>query len=77
MQQTSVVQKRLYHINNIDERDYSPIVWERKDKLDKMALLLNEGVSVRSNTSMLCVLQLNMLFIRFIRDQIAEMLQTS
>jgi putative transposase len=43
MQQTSVVQKRLYHINNIDERDYSPVVWERKEKLDKMALLLNEG----------------------------------
>ena len=37
------MQKRLYHINNIDERDYSPIVWERKEKLDKMALLLSEG----------------------------------
>lgn len=44
MQQTSIVQNRLYHINNIDETDYSKVVWERKEKLDKMALLLNEGV---------------------------------
>jgi transposase len=35
--------KRLYQINNIDETDYSNIVWERKEKLDKMQLLLSEG----------------------------------
>jgi putative transposase len=38
-------QKRLYQINNIDENNYSSIVWERKKKLDKMALLLSEGCS--------------------------------
>jgi transposase len=35
--------KRLYQINNIDETDYSNIVCERKEKLDKMQLLLSEG----------------------------------
>lgn len=35
--------KRLYQISNIDETDYSKIVWERKEKLDKIALLLREG----------------------------------
>jgi transposase InsO family protein len=45
MMQTSILQKRLYHINTVDETDYSKIVYERKDKLDKMVLLLNEGCS--------------------------------
>jgi transposase len=45
MLRTSIIQKRLYHINQIDERDYSPIVFERKEKLDKVKILLNEGCS--------------------------------
>lgn len=45
MMQTSILQKKLYHINNIDETDYSKIVWERKEKLDKIILLLEEGCS--------------------------------
>ena len=43
MQQINLLQKKLYHINNIDETDYSPIVWKRKEKLEKIELLLNEG----------------------------------
>ena len=43
MQYTSILQKQTYHINNIDETDYSQIVWERKEKLDKMVLLRSEG----------------------------------
>lgn len=43
MLQTSIVRKKLYHINNTDERDYSKVVWERKEKLDKMVLLTQEG----------------------------------
>lgn len=35
--------KKLYQINGIDETDYSPKVWERKEKLDKMELLLSAG----------------------------------
>lgn len=45
MLQTSIVRKKLYHINNTDERDYSQVVWERKEKLDKMKLLAHEGCS--------------------------------
>ncbi len=45
MMQTSILQKRLYHINAVDETDYSKIVYERRDKLDKMVLLLSEGCS--------------------------------
>jgi len=43
MQQINILQKKLYHISNIDETDYSPIVWKRKEKLDKIDLLLHEG----------------------------------
>lgn len=43
MQQTRILPKRLYHTNNVDETDYSKIVWERKEKLDKIALLMSEG----------------------------------
>jgi len=43
MQQINLLQKKLYHINNIDETDYSPIVWKRKEKLEKIELLPNEG----------------------------------
>lgn len=43
MMQTSILQRKLYHINNIDKTDYSTIVYERKDKLDKIELLLSEG----------------------------------
>ena len=45
MMQTSILPKRLYHINTIDETDYSKIVYKRKDKLDRIELLLNEGCS--------------------------------
>ena len=47
MMQTSILQKRLYHINNIDETDYANIVYERKNKLDRMELLLQEGCDER------------------------------
>lgn len=43
--QTSILRKKLYHINSIDETDYSKIVWERKEKLDKIKVLLAEGCS--------------------------------
>ena len=45
MMQTSILQKKLYHINHIDETEYSKIAYERKDKLDKIALLLSDGCS--------------------------------
>lgn len=41
--QTVKLRKELYQIKNIDETDYSKIVWERKEKLEKIELLLNEG----------------------------------
>ena len=50
MQQINLLQKRSYQINNIDETNYSPIVWERKEKLEKIELLLNDGCS--ENTAM-------------------------
>jgi len=43
--QTIYPQKELYQIKNIDETDYSKIVWERKEKLDKIKLLFTEGCS--------------------------------
>lgn len=43
MQQIKLLQKKLYHINNIDETNYSSVVWKRKEKLEKIELLLNEG----------------------------------
>src|SRR5579862_3069064 len=45
MMQTRILRKGLYHINNIDETDYSEVVWIRKEKLDKIAMLLEEGCS--------------------------------
>ena len=44
MIQTSIISKRYYHINNIDETEYSKTVWERKEKLEKYELLRSEGV---------------------------------
>ena len=38
-----IISKKYYHINNIDETEYSKIVWERKEKLDKYTLLKFEG----------------------------------
>jgi transposase len=35
--------KELYQIKSIDETDYSKIVWQRKEKIDKIKLLLAEG----------------------------------
>lgn len=43
MQQINLLRKKLYHINNIDETEYSQIVWERKEKLEKIKLLINDG----------------------------------
>ncbi len=43
--QTIKLRKELYQISNIDETNYSKIVWERKEKLDKIKLLLAEGCS--------------------------------
>ena len=43
MMQTRILQKKLYQINSIDETEYSKIAYERKDKLDKIELLLSEG----------------------------------
>lgn len=45
MQQTRILPKKLYHINNADGTDYSKLVWERKEKLDKIQLLLDDGCS--------------------------------
>lgn len=43
MLQTSILRKKLYHIKNIDETDYSKEVWERKEKLERIELLMSEG----------------------------------
>ena len=43
MMQTRILRKSLYQINNIDETEYSQVVYERKEKLDKIELLLSEG----------------------------------
>jgi len=40
--------KRLYQISGIDETEYSPIVWGRKEKLEKYDLLKKEGCSEES-----------------------------
>jgi putative transposase len=45
---TSIIQKKYYHINNIDQTDYSNIVWERKEKIDKYDLLKKEGCSEKA-----------------------------
>ena len=45
MQQNYILPKRLYHTSNIDETDYSPIVWQRKEKLEKIELLMTDGCS--------------------------------
>lgn len=44
MIQTSIISKRYYHINDIDETEYSQVVWERKEKLEKYELLKTEEV---------------------------------
>lgn len=43
MQQKRLLPRAGYHISNIDETEYSKKVWERKEKLDKIELLLHEG----------------------------------
>ena len=43
MQQTQILPKKLYHIKNIDGTDYPKVVWERREKLDRIRLLLDEG----------------------------------
>ena len=40
-----ILQKRLYHINRIDETEYSSTAYERKSKLEKIDILLKEGCS--------------------------------
>jgi transposase len=47
MMQTSILQKKFYHINDLDETEYAKIAYERKDKLDKITLLLSDGCSER------------------------------
>jgi transposase InsO family protein len=43
MQQKRILPKKLYQTCNIDETEYSKKVFERLDKLEKIALLINEG----------------------------------
>jgi transposase len=43
--QTKRLHKRFYYISKIDERDYSKIVWERKQKLELFDTLVSEGCS--------------------------------
>lgn len=45
MIQTSIIRKKYYNINNIDENEYSQIALERKEKLDKYELLKAEYCS--------------------------------
>ena len=45
---TSIIQKKYYHINDIDQTEYSKIVWERKEKIDKYDLLKSEDCSEES-----------------------------
>jgi transposase len=46
MQQKRILSsQRLYHISTIDETEYSKECWERKEKLEKIKLLLQEGCS--------------------------------
>lgn len=45
MMQTRILRKKLYQINRIDETNYSQVVFDRKEKLDKIGLLLAEGCS--------------------------------
>ncbi len=43
MIQTSIIQKKYYHINDIDEREYSQIALQRKEKITKYDLLKSEN----------------------------------
>ena len=43
MQYINILPKQPYQIKKIDETNYSPIVFERKEKLEKINLLLSEG----------------------------------
>ncbi len=45
MIQTSIIQKKYYHINKIDETEYTEIVYQRKEKIKKYELLKLEGCS--------------------------------
>ena len=45
MQQKKLLHKKYYYLSRIDERDYSKIVWERKEKLELFDKLLSEGCS--------------------------------
>lgn len=42
MIQTRII-SRKYHINRLDETEYSAKVWERKEKIEKYNLLIDEG----------------------------------
>lgn len=48
MIQTSIISKKYYHINNLDETEYSKIVFERKEKIEKYDLLKAESCSEES-----------------------------
>src|SRR5580704_5935852 len=43
MIRTSIVQKKYYQINSIDETEYSKRVWQRKELLEKYELLKSES----------------------------------
>jgi transposase len=43
--QTKRLHKKYYYISKIDERDYSKIVWERKQKLELFDTLMCDGCS--------------------------------
>ncbi len=45
MQQKKILPKRYYYLSQIDERDYSKIVWERKEKIDLFDKLISESCS--------------------------------
>ncbi len=45
---TSIIQKKYYHINNIDETEYSKVAYQRKEKLEKYKLLRSEKCSEKA-----------------------------
>lgn len=45
MIQTSIINKKFYQINNIDQTEYSEEAWKRKSILDKYNKLIDDGSS--------------------------------
>lgn len=48
MIRTSIIRKKYYHINDIDEREYSKIALQRKEKIKKYDLLKLEACSEKA-----------------------------